>query len=98
MFIVIHKIWIAISAWPRHRSESESEELYCQVCLHTQGICLGVRSFQDGLVMDCSFIQGVFPPVLDAPLASLQPYTEQAVWKLDEWMSWPELHRPLLIK
>ncbi len=22
------------------------KELYCQVCLHTQGICLGVRSFQ----------------------------------------------------
>ncbi len=20
--------------------------LYCQVCLHTQGICIGVRSFQ----------------------------------------------------
>ncbi len=26
--------------------ESELEELYCQVCLHTQGICLGVISFQ----------------------------------------------------
>ncbi len=22
------------------------KELYCQVCLHTQGICLGVRSFR----------------------------------------------------
>ncbi len=22
------------------------KETYCQVCLHTQGICLGVRSFQ----------------------------------------------------
>ncbi len=22
------------------------KELYCQVCLHTQGICLGVRNFQ----------------------------------------------------
>lgn len=40
----------------------------------------------DGLVMDRSFIQGVFPPVLDVALASLQPFIEQAVWKLDGWM------------
>ncbi len=26
--------------------QKEKKELYCQVCLHTQGICLGVRSFQ----------------------------------------------------
>ena len=25
-------------------SESESEKLYCQVCLHTRGMCLGIVS------------------------------------------------------
>ncbi len=29
-----------------HSSNDQNQkELYCQVCLHTQGICLGVRSF-----------------------------------------------------
>ncbi len=29
-----------------NNQNQNQKELYCQVCLHTQGICLGVRSFQ----------------------------------------------------
>ncbi len=30
------------------------KELYCQVCLHTQGICLGVRNFQYKKYKQCN--------------------------------------------
>ncbi len=31
----------------KYQNQNQNQkELYCQVCLHTQGICLGVRSFQ----------------------------------------------------
>ncbi len=31
----------------KNQNQNQNQkELYCQVCLHTQGICIGVRSFQ----------------------------------------------------
>ncbi len=33
----------AFHNWVQNQNQ---KELYCQVCLHTRGICLGVRSFQ----------------------------------------------------
>ncbi len=35
-----------IATYIKNQNQKNQKELYCQVCLHTQGICLGVRSFQ----------------------------------------------------
>ncbi|KAI7813358.1 hypothetical protein IRJ41_016676 [Triplophysa rosa] len=42
----------------KDKSESESEELYCQVCLHTQGIFFGVGSFYGPNIPCCGFNTG----------------------------------------